>query len=94
MYNPWVAYIWDEAKRQSNLQKHKLDFADAYRIFEGITFTFEDERFEYDEPRYVTIGQFKIIVVIVVHADRNGDVRIISMRKASRHEQKLYRESF
>ena len=89
-----MAYVWDEAKRQSNLQKHKLDFADAHLLFEGITFTFEDERFDYDEPRYVTIGQLKIIVVVVVHTDRNGDIRIISMRKASRYEQKLYRESF
>ena len=89
-----MAYIWDEAKRQSNLQKHSLDFADAHLIFEGVIFTFVDERFSYGEPRYVTVGKLKVIVVVVVHTDRNGDIRIISMRKASKYEQKLYRESF
>ena len=89
-----MAYIWDEAKRQQNLRKHKLDFADAHRVFEGLIFTFEDERYDYSEPRFITIGQLEITVVLIIHTDRNGDVRIISMRKASKYEQKLYQESF
>ena len=47
---------WDEAKRQSNLEKHRLDLADAYKIFESPTWEFEDERFDYPETRVITVG--------------------------------------
>lgn len=44
-----MRFEWDEAKRQSNRQKHNLDFADAKLIFDGPIFTFEDDRFDYGE---------------------------------------------
>jgi uncharacterized DUF497 family protein len=43
--------IWHEPKRQANLQKHSLDFADAERVFAGPTFTFVDDREDYGEQR-------------------------------------------
>lgn len=51
-----MKYTWDEAKRQSNLRKHRLDFADAEIVFDGLTLTFEDDRFDYSEQRFITIG--------------------------------------
>ena len=51
-----MKFEWDEAKRQANLSNHKLDFADAEIVFSGITFTFEDDRFEYGEDRFITLG--------------------------------------
>nr|WP_320014825.1 BrnT family toxin [uncultured Desulfobacter sp.] len=48
--------IWDESKRQSNIVKHGLDFAQAHMVFAGATFTFEDTRMDYGEQRFVTIG--------------------------------------
>ena len=47
---------FDENKRLSNFEKHGLDFRDAYIVFAGFTVTYEDTRFEYDEPRYHTLG--------------------------------------
>jgi uncharacterized DUF497 family protein len=39
-------FSWDENKREANLEAHGLDFVDAERVFEGPTFTYEDDRFE------------------------------------------------
>ena len=36
-------FTWDEAKRRANLRKHGIDFVDAPKIFEGLTFTAEDD---------------------------------------------------
>ncbi|MBC8263683.1 MAG: BrnT family toxin [Anaerolineales bacterium] len=87
-------FTWDEAKRRSNLVKRRLDFADAPVVFAGITFTFEDDRFDYGEERFITLGMLKGVVVVIAHTERNEAVRIISMRKATKHEQKLYFQEF
>lgn len=89
-----MAYLWDEQKRELNIQKHGLDFVDVHQIFAGVIFTIEDDRFQYPEPRYVTIGQLNNIVVVLVHADQGNDTRIISMRKATKHERRLYQQQF
>ena len=47
---------WSETKRAANLKAHSLDFVDAPRVFEGTTYTFEDDRFSYGERRFVTLG--------------------------------------
>jgi|GEM_PF-3036513 len=51
-----MAILWDESKRIENLRVHKYDFRDAWKIFNGLEFTFEDDRFPYAERRYNTIG--------------------------------------
>ena len=51
-----MKFEWDENKRKLNLVKHGIDFKDAQQIFDGITFTFKDERYKYGEDRYITIG--------------------------------------
>ena len=82
--------VWDEAKRRTNLRKHGLDFVDAARVFSGITYTIEDRRFGYREQRFVTLGMLRDTVVVVAHTETGYGIRIISMRKATRHEQALY----
>ena len=89
-----MKFEWDETKRQTNLRDHKLDFADAEIVFSGITFTFEDDRFEYGEDRFITLGLLREIIVIIAHTERNDTVRLISMRKATKNEQRLYFENF
>jgi uncharacterized DUF497 family protein len=83
---------WDEVKNRSNLIKHGLDFGDAERVFAGPCVTFLDDRFDYGEERYITLGVLSGRVVIIAHAPRGGDTRIISMRKANRREQKIYQK--
>ena len=57
-------FEWDEAKRKTNLDKHRLDFADAGLIFSGATFTFVDDRFDYEEDRFITLGLLRGEVVL------------------------------
>ena len=89
-----MEFEWDEAKQQSNLRKHRLDFADAETVFTGATFTFEDDRFDYSEDRYITLGLLGGMVVVIAHTERGNVIRIISMRKATGNEQKTYFEGF
>jgi uncharacterized protein len=89
-----VRYSFDPAKRATNLKKHSLDIADAQKVIEsGMTVTFEDRRLDYDEERFVTLGPLGDALVVIVTTETEDHVRVISMRKADRHEQALYREN-
>jgi len=85
-----MRFIWDEAKRQANLNKHGVDFTDAERVFAGPTFTFEDDREDYGEQRWVTLGLLGVQVVVIVHTETEKEIRIISMREADNNEQLLF----
>jgi uncharacterized DUF497 family protein len=83
-----TTYTWDEAKRQHNLCKHGLDFADAATVIEDINaFTVEDLRYPYNEQRFLTLGFFDGQEVAIAHTERNYGTRIISFRKATRRER-------
>jgi uncharacterized DUF497 family protein len=62
-----VKFIWDQVKRQSNLKKHDIDFVNAEKVFIGSTFTFEDNRENYGEQRWVTLGLLGMKVVVDVY---------------------------
>lgn len=83
-------FFWDEEKRLVNAQKHAIDFEDAVTIFDGDTVTVEDDRFLYNEPRFITLGLLNGRVVAVVHTERGEVTRIISARKATKYEQITY----
>lgn len=51
-----MRFEWDEAKRQSNLQRHGFDFVGVERIFATDALTFLDDRFDYGEIRFLTFG--------------------------------------
>jgi hypothetical protein len=85
-----MEFTWSPAKRAANLKAHGLDFVDAPRVFEGATFTFEDDRFSYGEQRFVTLGLLAGIPVSIVHTEAEHEVRIISFRKATRREARIY----
>ena len=88
-----MRFTWSEAKRRANLKTHGLDFLDAPRVFEGPTFTFEDNRFRYGEQRFVTLGLRSGIPVSIVHTESPKGIRIISFRKATKHEQAIFFQS-
>lgn len=89
-----MRYSFDPAKQASNLKKHGLDLADAREVIEsGETVTFEDRRFAYGEERFVTLGPLGNVLVAIVTAETEDHIRIISMRKADKHEQAIYREN-
>lgn len=85
-----MKFIWDETKRQTNLQKHGLDFADAEKVFNGPLVLFEDMRENYGEQRMIGIGLLDYLVVLMVHVESDDAIRIISMRKADSDETDLY----
>jgi uncharacterized protein len=87
-----MQFEWDDAKNRSNFAKHGLDFADAELVFAGPCVTFIDDRFDYGEERFVTLGLLAGRLVTIAHAARGEATRIISMRKANRREQEIYQK--
>ena len=85
-----MEFEWDEAKRLANLDRHGVDFIDVPAVFDGDIVTVEDDRYSYGELRFVTFGLLQGRVVAVVHTDRGESIRIISARKATKNEQRLY----
>jgi uncharacterized DUF497 family protein len=83
-------FAWDEAKRRLNLRKHGIDFADAEKIFRGLTLTAADDREAYSERRFLTLGLLDDQVVSVTHTESGDEIRIISIRKATKHEARFY----
>jgi hypothetical protein len=59
-------------------------------VFDGPTFTYEDDRFDYSEQRFVTLGILDEFVVCIVHTESSRVIRIISLRKATKHEQAIF----
>jgi len=81
---------WHASKRQSNLIKHGLDFADAAQVFTGPTLTTEDASATYGEQRFNTLGLLGTTVVCICHTETEDEIRVISMRKAENHEIKQF----
>ena len=81
-----MRFTWRESKRKTNLKAHSLDFVDAARVFDGPTYTFEDDRFAYREQRLVTLGLLQGIPVSIVHTETEDEIHIISFRKATKRE--------
>ena len=81
---------WDRAKALANRRKHGVDFADAVAVFEDDqAMTIQDESSE--EERFITIGMDAFArVLVVVYTWRNERIRLISARKAIRHERTQY----
>ncbi len=85
-----MKFEWDTAKNNINIEKHGIDFNDAKLIFNGLTVTIEDDRIDYHERRFVTLGMMFDNVISVVHTESVEKIRIISARKATKNEQKEY----
>jgi len=85
-----IEFTRSEVKPVANLKAHGLDFLDAPSVFDGVTFTFEDDRFSYGEQRFVTLGLLAGVPASVVHTESDHEIRIISFRKATNRETEIY----
>jgi uncharacterized DUF497 family protein len=85
-----MEFAWSKAKRAANLKAHGLDFVDAPLVFDGLTFTLEDDRFSYGEQRFVTLGLLAGTPVSIVHTETEHEIRVISFRKATQREAQIY----
>lgn len=83
---------WDEAKRTRTLRERGLDFADAEAIFEGDFYTRRDDRQDYGEVRYITIGFLHGRFAVVAWTPRKHGRRIISLRYGHDRERARYRK--
>jgi uncharacterized DUF497 family protein len=86
-------FEWDDQKRQANIEKHGIDFADIKPIFTNPIVEFIDNRRDYGEIRTILLGQIKGRVLCVVYTQRGSIKRIISARKANKREQRKYYQS-
>jgi uncharacterized DUF497 family protein len=85
-----VKVTFDPAKRRKTLEERNLDFKDAPEVFDGRHKTVPDDRRNYGEDRFITIGRLAGRMVVLVWTLRMKVRRIISMRKANDREQKAY----
>ena len=85
---------FDEAKRAATLEARGLDMARAGEVLAGATLTVEDDRRDYGEERFITIGFLDDVMVVLVWTPRDGAYRIISIRKANERERTLYTPRF
>ncbi len=85
-----MEFEWDEEKRLSNIIKHGFDFTGIEKVFDGEIVTILDNRFDYDEERFITFGLFDGRVIAIIHTESDIMIRIISVRKATTNEEKNY----
>lgn len=88
-----MLYEWDEVKRQSNIDKHGIDFVAAIDIFKDKDrIETEDTRQNYGEKRLQSIGEARpgILFVVFTLREQGATRRIISARKANRKEKAIY----
>lgn len=89
-----LKFEWDEAKAETNLRKHDVSFEEAVTVFgDPLALTFPDPDHSVGEKRWLTFGQSgKVRLLAVAHAERGRSIRVISVRKATRHEREIYEQ--
>ncbi len=72
------------------MEKHGLDFVDAEKLNNSPLYTVRDDRFDYEEERYFTLGLLSGRIVALSHTETDETIRVISFRKANKYEQQEY----
>ena len=90
-----MRFEWDEKKNSENIRKHRLDFADAWQVFENPLLAKLDDRENYGEDRWIGVGIMSngIVVVLIFTKKEQETIRIISMRKATKNERTRYEKA-
>ncbi len=90
-----MQFEWDERKNQTNIRKHGIDFNDAINIFlDPYRMERVDDGEHYGETRFQALSMAKGRVLVVIYTYRNDHIRMISARKANRHERRTYHEGY
>ena len=85
---------FDEVKRQANMDKHGIDFAECASVFDAPMLTVEDDRQDYGEQRLKSLGWLHERVVVLVWTDRASGPHLISCRQGDKHETRTYFKAF
>lgn len=85
-----MEFEWDRLKDAQNRKKHRVSFDEAVTVFyDPLAATFDDPDHSVGETRFITIGYSSHDrLLVVVHAERAGNTRIISARPANAKERK------
>ena len=92
-----MQFEWDDEKEKINIVKHKLDFTTAAFVFDDEDrLEIYDENHSSDEDRYLAIGAVgsMLVILTVVFTERGEKIRIISARKATAKERKMYYDGY
>ncbi|BAZ86122.1 BrnT family toxin [Dolichospermum compactum] len=89
-----LGFEWHEQKAQENLKKHEISFEEAKTVFnDPLSITIADSQHSDDEERYIDIDlSNRSQLLIVVYTERQSNIRIISSRKATNAERKIYEQ--
>jgi len=89
-----LTFEWDYEKAIQNIRKHGVSFEEAATVFgDQLSLTIDDPFHSNIEERYITIGMsLRSRLLVVVHTDRENNIRIISSRTATARERKAYEE--
>jgi uncharacterized DUF497 family protein len=87
-----LAFSWDERKASANLRKHRVDSEEAATVFaDPSAREYDDPEHSTHEPRFLLVGHsFAGRILLVVHAEKDGTIRIISARRATPREREDY----
>ena len=89
-----MEFEWDEAKAASNLAKHGVKFGDAaMALLTGTVVRKRDTRRDYGEDRWIALARVSEAILSIVYTVRSDSIRIISARRANRHEREAYQQT-
>lgn len=89
-----MRFVWDENKNKINLRKHGFDFANAQEMFTAFLLAEIDDPIDYGEDRWIGIGIIRGRVAVIAYTERDEEtIRVISLRKALRHERIRYEQA-
>ena len=91
-----LKFDWDKNKATKNLVKHKVSFEEAQSVFDDdFARLIPDPDHSEDEERFIILGlscSLKVLVVVHCYKDEENIIRLISARKATKPESKIYKE--
>ena len=89
-----IKFEWDLTKARSNLKKHGVSFEEAQSVFyDEFAIQFFDDEGSDSEDRFLLLGQSqeqRVLIICHCERDKGNTIRIISARKATKHERKFY----
>ncbi len=85
-------FEWDERKASINLRKHRISFDEAITVFlDPLLYTVPDDDHSMYEQRFINIGfSARGRLLVVIHAEREDELRVISSRRATARERTFY----
>jgi len=89
-----LEFVWDRQKAAANLRKHGVDFEEAASAFDdSLSITIPDPDHSAAEERFLLVGESKAgRLLVVAHAERGNEIRLINARPATRRERQAYEE--